>query len=87
MTEQEFARKVLSDESFRSQLKGDPKGTLAAEGMNVPDGIEIQVVESTPTKHYLLLPPLQTGELTDEQLASAQGGIQSDFTWFTPNFG
>ncbi len=74
MTEQEFAQKVLSDESFRAQLKSDPKATLAAQGLNVPEGIEVQVVESTPSMQYLVLPPLQTGELTDEQLASAQGG-------------
>ena len=84
MTEQEFAQKILSDESFRAQLKSDPKGTLAAQGMNVPDGVEVQVVESTDTKHYLLLPPIQTGELTDEQLESAQGGGSAIILMYLP---
>ncbi len=81
MTEQEFAQKVLTDETFRAQLKSDPKGTLAAHGMPVPDGIEVEVVESTPNKHYIVMPPLQTGELSEEDLKAAQGGAATVGRW------
>ena len=73
-TRQEFAQKVLGDETFRAELKKDPKGTMRAYGVALPDGIEIEVVESTSAKQYIVLPPLQTDELSDEQLEGAQGG-------------
>ena len=74
MTEHEFAQKFLSDEAFREQLKKDPKGTLAAHGVQVPDDVEIEVFESTPAKRYVVLPPLQGDELSDEMLNAVQGG-------------
>ena len=73
-TEQEFAQKFLSDESFREEFKNDPVASMRAHGVDVPDGIEIEVVESTPQKHYVVMPPLQKGELSDAQLASVQAG-------------
>ena len=72
-SEQEFAQKILTDEAFRAQLKSDPKGTLAAHGMAVPDGVEVEVVESTADKRYVVLPPVQE-ELSDEMLNAVQGG-------------
>ena len=86
-TEQEFAQKFLSDEAFRADFKKDPKATMRAHGVDVPDGIEIEVVESTATKHYVVMPPLQTGELSDEQLAAAQGGTYNPMpTLFNCNY-
>ena len=73
-TEQQFAEKFLTDEAFRSELKSDPKAALGAHGMDVPEGIDIKVVESTENTHYIVLPPLQTEELSDDQLTAAQGG-------------
>ena len=78
-TEQEFAQKFLGDESFRQEFKNDPKASMRAHGVDVPDGIEIEVVESTATKHYVVLPPLQSGELSDEQLNGVAGGV--DWSW------
>ena len=74
MNEQEFITKFLSDESFREELKKDPRGALRAHGLKVPDGIEIEVVETTATKHYIVLPPLETGELSDEAMSVVHGG-------------
>lgn len=73
-SEQEFAHKMLTDEAFRAQLKSDPKGTLAAHGMTVPDDVEVEVVESTAGKRYVVLPPVQGEELSDEMLNAVQGG-------------
>ena len=73
-TEQEFAQKFLGDENFRQEFKSDPKASMRAHGVDVPEGIEIVVVESTPQKHYVAMPPLQSGEISDEQLAGVSGG-------------
>ena len=80
-TEQELAQKFLTDESFRAKLKEDPKGALSAHGVQVPEGVDIEVVESTPSKQYIVLPPLQSEELRDEQLAAAQGGTIAPITF------
>ena len=76
-TEQEFAQKFLGDESFRQEFKNDPVATMRAHGVDVPNGIEIEVVESTPTKQYIVMPPLQSDELSEEDLNAAQGGAIS----------
>ena len=73
-TEQELAQKFLTDEAFREELKKDPSGTLRAHGIDVPEGMAVEVIEATPTKQYIVLPPLQSGELSDDQVAAAQGG-------------
>lgn len=80
LSEQEFTQKVVSDEGFREQLKNDPMSFMRSQGVNVPDGMEFEVVESTPTKQYIVLPPLQTGELSDDELATVQGGTIC-FSW------
>ena len=77
MTEQELSRKLFTDEAFRAEMKRDPKGTLQAHGIEVPDDVEIDVVESTPTKHYVVLPPLKKGELSEADIAAVQGGNAS----------
>ncbi len=74
MTEEELSRKLLTDEAFRAELKRDPKGTLQAHGIDVRDDVEIDVVESTPTRHYVVLPPLRTGELDGNDLDAVTGG-------------
>ena len=79
MNEKEFGSKILTDEAFRAEFKKDPKGVMRAHGIEVPEDVEIEVVESTPAKHFLVLPPILTGELTDEQLTSAQGGTAFTF--------
>ena len=78
MSEQEFTLKCLTDEKFREEFKKDPVGVMRAHNVHMADDIEVEVLEATPTKHYIVLPPLQTGELSEEQLAGAQGGLQKD---------
>lgn len=77
MTQEELALKILSDAAFRDELKRDPNAALEAAGMRIPEGVEFEVVESTPTKRYLVLPPLQDGEIDEAALASVQGGTDA----------
>lgn len=72
--------KAWSDPAFKARLVTDPKAVLRAEGFDIPDGLEIRVLENTENLRHLVLPALP-GELTDEQLErvagaeSPQGGI------------
>lgn len=48
--------KVWSDESFKDRLFADPKAVLAAEGITVPEGADVKVLEQTEKQLYLVIP-------------------------------
>ena len=51
-----IAEKASSDNQFKKRLLTEPKKALAEEGVVVPDGVTVNVVESTPTEVWLVLP-------------------------------
>jgi hypothetical protein len=65
--------KAWSDESFKRRLIADPAGTLKAEKVDVPAGLEVRVVENTDRVFYFVL-PAQPGALSDEALDVVAGG-------------
>src|SRR5262249_3465416 len=66
--------RAWQEEAFKQQLLADPRAAIAAEtGGSVPPGLEIRVVEETATVRYLVL-PLDSTQLSDEQLDLAAGG-------------
>jgi hypothetical protein len=49
--------KALHDHEFRKRLLANPTEVYAESlGHKIPDGVEIRVVEETPTIFYLVLP-------------------------------
>ena len=66
--------KAWSDEGFKARLLANPKAAMAEVGMDAPEGVEIEVVESTQEKAYLVIPPKPVGELSDEDLDKVSGG-------------
>jgi len=54
----------------------DPRAVLGEYGMNVPDGIDVNVVESSDSAVHINLPtpPVGHAELSDEDLDAAAGG-------------
>jgi hypothetical protein len=55
--EAKIVARAWSDESFREWLKTDPRAAIAeASGITVPESIEIEVMEETPDKAYLVIP-------------------------------
>jgi len=51
-----IVERASSDHQFKSRLLTEPKAVLAEEGVVVPAGVAVNVVESTPTKVWLVLP-------------------------------
>jgi hypothetical protein len=47
---------------------------LKAEGIDVPAGMTVTVVENTDKQFHLVLPPVPTDELSDEALDGVAGG-------------
>jgi hypothetical protein len=69
--------KAWSDEGFKARLLANPKAAMAEVGMDAPEGVEIEVVESTQEKAYLVISPKPVGELSDEDLDKVSGGYCS----------
>ena len=75
----QLVAKAWSDEGFKARLLANPKAAMAEVGMDAPEGVEIEVVESTQEKAYLVIPPKPVGELSDEDLDKVSGGWGSSF--------
>ena len=77
---QQIILKAWKDPAFREALRADPRGVLQRElGTALPDGVDIEVVEETPTKVYFVIPAmppaLDDRELSDEELGAVAGGV------------
>jgi hypothetical protein len=64
------------DEALKARFMTDPKAVLAEHGINVPDGINVNVVENSDNTVHITMPmaPAGVGELSDEELANVAGG-------------
>lgn len=72
--EERLAARALADEGFRERLKADPHATVIEEtGISVPESIEIEVLEETPEKAYLVL-PTNRAAISDSELDLVSGG-------------
>ena len=64
----------MSDPVFRRRLLADPAGTLSEAGVEVPEGVTIEVVEDSVTRLHLVL-PAREDEMLDAGLDAAVGGM------------
>lgn len=54
----QIIKKAWAEPAFKQRLLIDPKQAInEAFGVEIPAGIELKVVEETPTSYYLTLPP------------------------------
>lgn len=70
----QLVAKAWADESFKQQLLADPVTVLKAEGLELPAGLTVKVLENTDQLYHLVLPPKPT-ELSDDSLDRVSGGI------------
>ena len=62
-------QRATTDPDFREALKANPAKILAEAGIQVPEGIDYEVIENTPDKFHIVLPPLvEEDELSGEAL-------------------
>lgn len=71
--------KAWKDEEFKKALLADPKKTLADEGMEFPDSLEISITDGQNVQSYdasknlLVLPmPMSPDPLTTEEVVSGE---------------
>ena len=66
--------KCWADASFKQQLLADPVAALKAEGIEIPAGYTVRVLENTDKVINYVLPPNPNAELSDSELESVAGG-------------
>ena len=81
MTEQKNALAQLfaacwKDEALKARFMADPKAVLKEHGLDVPDGIDVKVVENADDCVHITLPapPAGDNDLSDDELSDAAGG-------------
>lgn len=64
------------DEALKDRFLREPRKVLEDHGLEVPEGIEIKVVENTDDCIHVTLPaaPEDSRNLSDAELAGAAGG-------------
>ena len=78
---QQLIAKCWADEAFKQRLLADPAETLKAEGMAVPEGVRVQVVENTAQVFALVIPARPT-DLSDEMLSVSGGDGMGRHCWW-----
>ncbi|MEA1648603.1 NHLP leader peptide family RiPP precursor [Nitrospirillum sp. BR 11164] len=68
--------RAWADEDYKARLLADPATVMEAEGLAVPTGIAIKVVEDTATVQTLVL-PARPIDLSDDDLGEVAGGRPS----------
>jgi hypothetical protein len=72
--EAKLVARAWADEGFRERLKADPRAVVAEEtGIEIPEAIQIEVLEETAEKAYLVIPTNRVA-ISEEQLDAASGG-------------
>jgi hypothetical protein len=77
--ERTLVQRSMEDEDFRRRLLEDPKATVEQElGTQLPEGVQVRVVEESADTIYLVLPftpAVGEGEgLSDQELEAVAGG-------------
>jgi hypothetical protein len=71
---QKVIARCWDDEEFKERLVTDPAATLAAEGVQIPEGVTVRVVVESATERALVVPCAPSRGLPDESLADVVGG-------------
>ena len=76
----EITAKCWKDAEFKQRFLSDPESIVRDYGVEVPEGIDIKVVEdASPDTVTLHLPPAPSSELSDQDLEAVSGGKRTCF--------
>ena len=68
--------KCWTDESFKQKLLADSATALKEEGIEIPAGYTVNVLENSSKVINFVLPPNPNAELSDAELESVAGGFK-----------
>ncbi|MEH2112413.1 NHLP leader peptide family RiPP precursor [Nostoc sp.] len=70
--EAQLITQAIQDPAFRQRLLNNPKAVLVEQGLNVPDNVQINVMQESSTHYYLVLPALETPDAATTELSEAE---------------
>jgi hypothetical protein len=74
----QIVAKAWADETFKNRLLSNPSAVFQEVGLEVPQGLQVRVVENTDQiLHFTLPAKPREGELSDAELAGVSGGFSS----------
>jgi hypothetical protein len=62
--------KCWTDDAYKQKLLADPRSVLAAEGITVPAGVNLKVIDQQPNDLHLFIPPRPAGDITVRNISS-----------------
>src|SRR3954447_17735135 len=71
----QIVARAWQDDGFKKRLIGNPSAILKEQGLELPAGVQLRLVENTDQILYLTLPAKpREGQLSDAELAGIAGG-------------
>jgi hypothetical protein len=67
-------KRCWDDSKYQTRFMSEPHAVLKEEGVDVPQGLTLKVVQNTENVHYLAIPPKPTDQLSDRDLEGVAGG-------------
>jgi hypothetical protein len=74
--------KAWKNDAFRKALIRNPRKALAGEGVDVPAGVRVRVVQNSPKVIYLVLPPAPSAKKRKPTRPPAPTRMGPSFTFF-----
>ena len=75
------------DDALKARFMADPKAVLAERGIDMPDNIDVKVVENSDNTVHITMPMAPDGheDLSMEELSQAAGGTSGAVFWIGGN--
>jgi hypothetical protein len=67
--------RAWADPAFKRRLLADPAAALKDQGLAVPAGLQVRVLEDTSQVLHLTLPPKPDEELAEDELQMVAAGV------------
>jgi hypothetical protein len=75
---EQIFEQVRTDETFKQRFLKEPKSVLTEMGIEIPDSVEIEIHQDTPTLKHLVIPAdTSSNELSESELQMVAGGIHT----------
>ena len=72
----QIVARTWQDDAFKKRLLANPMAVLNEQGIGVPAGVQLRVVENSDKVLHLTLPAKpREGELSETELAGVAGGV------------
>jgi hypothetical protein len=76
--QQQLIAKCWADETFKQRLISEPARTLAQEGIEIPEGVQVKVLADSEHRIHLVI-PMRPNRLVDEEIGVVTAGTYTQW--------